>query len=104
MQRQRLAIILSTFACVFLVAGWSAAAWHKLQGRGGGSGDVAAGMAGLGDLIILTFLGLCALLAAILAYIAQRRAPDLALPTTVLAAGLATLVASVLFVFFPVFP
>jgi hypothetical protein len=61
-------------------------------------------MAGLADLIVLTFFGLCGALAAILAYLAQRRDPDLALPTAVLAAGLFTLVASILFTVFPVFP
>ena len=96
--RDRKAAGLSAAALVMVAAVWSLLAYRTAQGRGPGSGDVAAGLAGLGELVHLLVTAVGGVIATVLAYPARRRLPDSLLVIVALSLSIATVVASAVLV------
>lgn len=101
---RRTAVIFSSAALALAVVGWSAVAYRTARGRGPGSGDVAAGLAGTEDLALFILLGCCGVAGLVLACVARRREPRMVVVALAHSVSIATIVASVIFIAFPLLP
>ena len=91
--RQARGLVFSALAIVAL--GWALFANDTTTGRGPGRGDVAGGLENLDDLLMLALLGVLGVVAAILTFIARRRAPESLLVTAAQSLSVGTVAMSI---------